>query len=225
MMRTPDDFANLVDTYIQSIKGPETTSFLETKKAAQELHKEGISIARNEGEMLGFFTNLFRCKKFVEIGTLTGYSALCVLKNLQAGGELWTFEKDPTHAKIAREIFDRAQTQSEFSDKKVHVLEGDAELMLSQIEAQGPFDGIFIDGNKGAYGRYLAWAQKNIKSGGLVICDNVFLGGAVFGEADGRFSANQVGAVDAVNRATLLGPDFEGVLIPTREGLSLAVKK
>lgn len=222
-MRTPDDFANLVDSYIQSIKGPETTHFLESKRAARALNKEGISIARNEGEMLGFFTRLFRCQKFVEIGTLTGYSGLCILKNLQPGGELWTFEKDSRHAQIAADIFSKAQTENQ--GKKVHVMEGDAEILLPQIEANGPFDGIFIDGNKGAYGRYLEWAKKNMKSGGLVICDNVFLGGAVFGEKDARFSVSQIGAVDSVNRATLLGPDFDGILIPTREGLSLAVRK
>jgi predicted O-methyltransferase YrrM len=224
-MRTPEDFSNLVDAYIQSIRGPETTHFLESKRAAQELHKEGISLARNEGEMLGFFTKLFQCRKFIEIGTLTGYSALCILKNLKAGGELWTFEKDSRHAQLSRDIFSRALNETEFQGRSVHVMEGDAEAMLTTIEQEGPFDGIFIDGNKGAYGRYLQWAAKNIRPGGLVICDNVFLGGAVLGEKDPRFSANQVSVVDSVNRATLLGPDFEGVLIPTREGLSLAVRK
>jgi predicted O-methyltransferase YrrM len=110
---------------------------------------------------------------------------------------------------------------------KVTVIEGDAIQTLRSIEDQGPFDGIFIDGNKGAYSQYLDWAERNLSVGALVIADNVFLAGSTFKDpgSDGRWSASVVqGMRDLISR--LLDPEkYEACLLPTSEGLLIARKK
>ena len=168
-MRTSDS----ADSYFQNLLGVEDKIFLKARGSSDELQKTRISVSRIEGELLRFFVSQYRCQKFIEIGTLTGYSALWILKGMGAAGKLWTFEKDARHAEKAR------ATLQDFPQARV--LEGDAEENLLKIEADGPFDGIFIDGNKAAYGRYLNWAEKNLKKGGLILADNIFLGGGVWG--------------------------------------------
>jgi predicted O-methyltransferase YrrM len=227
-MRTGQDLSSLIETYLLNIKADEQAPFLRAKAESRRLNKEGISLSRVEGEMLRFFVRLMNCQRFIEIGTLTGYSALWILLGLGAGGELWTFEKDPKHAEVANAVLAEALKLPDFQDKKIHLMEGDAETNLEKIISLGPFDGIFIDGNKSAYGRYLEWARKNLRSGGLVVCDNVFLGGSVLGasgEAAGKFSEKQISVMDQVNRDLLASDDFIGMIIPTSEGLAVAIKR
>lgn len=224
-MREKESFSNRVDRYLSSLLGPEDQIFRDSKTKAVALNKEGISLGRNEAEVLGFFIRQFRCKSFVEIGTLTAYSALWILRNLEPNGELWTFEKDPHHAEIAREILNLAQQEKWAVGKQTHLVEGSAEDSLSRITNRGPFDGVFIDANKAAYGTYLSWAKLHLKVGGILILDNVFLGGATFGDAETSFSGKQISVMNSVNRDLLLGDDFDGTIVPTPEGLLLAVKR
>ena len=190
--------------------------FQQSKKFAEQLGKLSISISAGEGRLLQFFTSLFKCKKFVEIGTLTGYSALWIAKGMQQG-ELFTLEKEEAHAKCAQLIFDEFK-----SDVKISLKLGSAEESLREIQSQGPFDGVFIDGNKSAYVSYLDWAEKNLKIGGLIIADNVFLGGAVFGEENPRFSDKQVRIMQEFNHRLSNTDRYESCLVPTSEGLFVA---
>lgn len=110
-------------------------------------------------------------------------------------------------------------------NKKIEFVLGDAREELKKLEALGPFDGIFIDGNKAAYMDYLEWAEKNIKTGGLILADNVFLNGSVWGEASARFSEKQIRIMQEFNKR-LADPDkFVSVIAPTFEGLYIAIKK
>jgi len=161
------------------------------------------------------------CKKFVEIGTLTGLSAQYIFEALATEGALWTFEKDPRHSEKAGQIF----TQLDQTSKKIHMIVGDARSELESIIAQGPFDGIFIDGNKAAYLDYLAWAEKNVRPGGLILADNVFLSGAVWGAATKqRFSEKQIQVMQQFNQRLADSSLFTSVIVPTQEGLYLALK-
>jgi predicted O-methyltransferase YrrM len=162
------------------------------------------------------------CRKFVEIGTLTGLSAQYIHDALPAGGELWTLEKSPEHAAKASEVFAKLDQSS----KKIHLVIGDAREELPKLSVQGPFDGVFIDGNKAAYLDYLLWAEKNVRAGGLILADNIFLSGAVWGEATRqKFSDKQIKVMQDFNQR-LANPDlYTGAVIPTFEGLYIAIKK
>lgn len=201
--------------------GPAQDLMLKARKFAENLNLLGISISFSEASVLRFLVHLSQCKKFVEIGTLTGFSALALLQGLSQDGELWTFEKNPEHAKLAKEILDSFISQS---DQKIQVIVGDAETQLPSIEGSGPFDGIFIDGNKAAYGRYLNWAEKNIKQGGLIIADNVFLEGRVWGEKGEKFSDKQINVMKEFNLRLSDPNKYLFSLLPTSEGLIAARK-
>ncbi len=210
------------DLYIGSLLGEENESKLQSRKFAEELGLARISVAPGEAQLIKTLLRLHGAKKFVEIGTLTGLSAQYLFDALPDGGELWTLEKEPKHADMAAQVFSGLDQ----SKKKIHLVVGDARVELEKLSVQGPFDGVFIDGNKAAYFDYLSWAEKNIRSGGLILADNVFLGGSVWGDSSQqRFSEKQVQVMREFNERLADSQFFEAAIAPTFEGLYIAIKK
>lgn len=210
------------EAYIQNLLSPESSLKKQSRQASEELGLARISISPAEAQLVKTLLRLHGTKKFVEIGTLTGLSAQYFFEALPEDGELWTLEKDPRHAQKAQEVF----TQFGPSTKKIHLVVGDAREELSKLAAQGPFDGVFIDGNKAAYGDYLAWAEQNLRPGGLILADNVFLSGAVWGaDTTQRFSEKQIQVMQKFNQRLADPQLFESAVVPTFEGLYVAIKK
>lgn len=211
------------ETYLHHLYPAEPTDlFHQARRAAQELGKSAISLSPSEARLMATLIRSHGCKKFIEIGTLSGTSALWILSGLASGGELWTFEKDRDHAKMAKDIF--RQFHEKETDRQVRLVEGDARETLKTVSADGPFDGIFIDGNKSAYGDYLDWAEANLRKGALVLADNVFLGGAVFTGNTATFSKKQIEVMKAFNERLANSEKYFSSVIPTGEGLFVAVK-
>lgn len=209
--------------YIESLASAEVASKQKSRESAEELGLGGISLSPSEGQLLAFLVRRHQCRKFVEIGTLTGLSAQYILEGMDGEGELWSLEKTGLHAQKAVEAL-----ADHPAGNRVHVIVGDARLTLESLKARGPFDGIFIDGNKAAYGDYLAWAEQNVRPGGLIIGDNVFLSGAVWGESEGqagKFSEKQVHIMKEFNKRLADPALYDSVIIPTKEGMSFSVKK
>jgi predicted O-methyltransferase YrrM len=199
---------------------PEPNSlFAEAKRKSQEINKEYMRLSAQEGRMIGVLAGSIQCKKAVEIGTLTGYSALWILWGMASGGQLWTMEKDPTHAGIARDILGRAKFSA-----KAEVVEGDAEEKLLQMNSKGPFDFVFIDGNKSAYPFYLEWTLKNLRPGGMIIADNVFLSGSVYGVSTPEYSEKQAQGLREFNKLLADDTKFRSMIFPTAEGLMVSTK-
>ncbi|MFN7729782.1 MAG: O-methyltransferase [Bdellovibrio sp.] len=189
------------------------------REASDQFKKTPISLAPLEAVLLQTLVRAHGGKKWVEIGTLTGFSGYCLVQ--ASAGHLWTFEKDPAHAARARELF----LQKNLSDH-VTVIQGDAEQTLPSIESLGPFDGIFIDGNKGAYLAYLQWAMKNLRPGALIIADNIYLGGAIWSSgADPKWSASVVQKMQEFLNLLFDPRSFTSSLAPTSEGLAIALLK
>lgn len=187
------------------------------KLASDRFDKSGISLSASEGHLLSRFIQQHGCKTFLEIGTLTGYSALWILRGLGELGRLITLEKDPAHAQAAFEVL-----APEVSAKTCEIIVGDARESLKSIALQ--FDGIFIDGNKAAYLDYLLWAESHVRLGGLIISDNVFLSGAVWGEQDTPFSEKQVRVMSEFNQRLFDRTKYSSYLVPTDEGMLISVK-
>lgn len=209
------------EKYLDALVGAEDQPKLQSRQFADELNLGRISISASEARLIQTLVQLHGCKKFVEIGTLTGLSAQYILEALPEYGELWTLEKDPVHAEKAQQIF----SQLKLGTKKVHLVVGDARVELEKLAALGPFDGVFIDGNKAAYLDYLLWAEKNLRPGGLVLADNVFLSGAVWGDSTTqKFSEKQIRIMQEVNLRLADRSLYTSSLIPTFEGLFAAIK-
>ncbi len=205
-----------VAVYLASLLGSEDAVLAEIRERASREGLPAIAVARLDGRHLTAIALAAGAKKIVEIGTLAGYSGVCLARALPHGGRLDTFEMDPKHAKVARESFARASVE-----KLVHVHLGPALEQLPSIEKDGPFDLVFIDADKAGYPDYLRWSAANLRRGGVVLADNVFR--AAF-EPNGGWSRESIDALDRFNRDLATGGDFVATFLPTVEGLAMGVK-
>lgn len=206
--------------YIKNLGAAERLDFQKAREASEKLNLDGISLSSVEAQILQFFVDCTKAEKVVEIGTLTGLSALYMLQVMPTSSCLWTLEKSPQHAAMASDVL------AEYIKKnQCKIIEGDALESLKKIEDQGPFDAVFIDGNKAAYLDYFNWSVKNVKTGGVIIADNVFLSGAVWGdETKQRFNEKQIAKVKEMNCSAFQDKNLRSIIIPTEEGMLICKK-
>ena len=210
-------------TYIESHLKPESDLKQLARRKADELGLGAISISQTEAHLIQFLVQIIKPKKIIEIGTLTGLSALYFLEALPVDGKLWSLEKSTEHFTMASAVL------KTFIDAgQCELVLGDAREKLPTLNLHGPFDVIFIDGNKAAYLDYWHWAKDNVASGGLIIIDNVFLSGSVWGDlSKQKFSEKQIGLVQKMTSeifSELIMSQFKTTFVPTNEGL-LILKK
>lgn len=207
-------------SYIESVLPTESDLKKQARILSTELGLSAISVSQAEAHLIQFLAASLKPKKIVEIGTLTGLSALYFLELLPDDGKLWTFEKSPLHIQKSKQTL-----QKYILTNQCEIVEGDAILNLPLISNQGPFDCIFIDGNKAAYYDYYKWAEKNISVGGLIIIDNVFLAGAVWGDQTlQKFNDKQVSGMKKMTTEIFASKQFQSSFVPTTEGLLVLSK-
>jgi caffeoyl-CoA O-methyltransferase len=158
-------------------------------------------------------------RKAIEIGTLGGYSGVSLLRGMGPEGRLHTFEIEPRHAEVARRAFERAGLAGQVA---VHV--GPALEGLRAVEGEGPFDLVFIDADKAGYPDYLAWAERHLRLGGVVLADNAFGFGHVHDPAGAGEDRASVEALRRFAERLARGGRFRATLLPTEEGLAMGVK-
>lgn len=171
-----DDQWTTVDHYITeclALSDPALDAALAANAAAS---LPSIDVSPSQGRLLQLLAQLQGARRILEIGTLGGYSTICLARALPVGGRLVTLEVDAKHAEVARSNIARAG----FADV-VEIRVGPALETLAQMQDEGaePFDMIFIDADKPNNPAYLGWALKFSRRGSLIICDNVVRDGAV----------------------------------------------
>ncbi|QJC27522.1 protein-L-isoaspartate O-methyltransferase [Anaplasma platys] len=211
---------NYRDKYISSLFGIRDNDLLSVHDTApRELKMAQLGIV--EGRFLQLLVGVSMVKTIVEVGTCMGFSALCMAKALPEDGHIYTIERDLENATKARKNVENCQL-----DKKVTVIHGDAREELKTLEHLTPFDMMFIDANKASYCDYLTWASKNIRKGGLIVADNALLFGAVFEERPhGRVTKSAHAAMVAFNKELSNEAKYLSSLLPTNEGLLVAIKR
>jgi caffeoyl-CoA O-methyltransferase len=206
--------------YVTDLFKPEDGLLAEIRSRAEAAGLPAIHVGRMDGLHLEVLTRAIGARKVVEIGTLAGYSGVCLARGMGPQGKLFTFEFEPKHAEIARETFKKAGVTNQ-----VQLFVGPAIDNLHKVEAQGPFDLVFIDADKVSYPQYLQWAAEHLRVGGVVLGDNTFAWGGI---ADDTFEDAEeeaaVRALQAFNREAALGGRFRSTILPTGEGLTVAVK-
>ncbi|MFN7114396.1 MAG: O-methyltransferase [Alphaproteobacteria bacterium] len=212
---TNDIFDSRAD-YIRALFGHETAAQQSARESLTGAH-DGISLHAEEARILQLLIRLGDMRKIVEIGTLGGYSALAMAAALPQDGRIWTLEKDPARAALAR--------RNTAAEKRIDITEGDARDTLSTLAVAAPFDMVFIDADKLNYGYYLDWAEAHVRKGGLIIGDNTLLFDAVWmQERPPRVRDTALAAMRDFNRR-LADPDkYLGILLPTAEGMTIAQK-
>lgn len=202
--------------YIRALFGTEN----DAQKAARESldgANDGISIYPEEARLLQLLIRLAGIKTIVEIGTLGGYSAVSMAAALPPDGKIWTLEKDPARAALARKNI--------AADHRITLIEGDARQSLAQLSDRAPFDMAFIDADKLNYAHYLDWAEANVRRGGLIVGDNSLLFDAVWmKDRPPRVRDTALAAMRAFNRRLSDTQKYCGILLPTAEGITIAQK-
>lgn len=191
------------------------------REEMRKVGKEGMAISSVEAGILQFLIQTHRVKKIVEVGCFLGYSAIQMAKALPEDGKVYTLEYDEKFYKIAKENIKKAGYE-----KRIEIILGEAHDSLEKIQDQGPFDMVFIDADKGAYLDYLNWSEKYVKKGGLIIGDNTLLFGQVLsdekpkGESEKRWNVMR-----EFNQRLANSQKYTSTMLPTQEGMTLAVKK
>jgi caffeoyl-CoA O-methyltransferase len=202
--------------HVSDLYAPEDELLRDVRTRSEAAGLPAIQVAALDALHLEVLTRASGARRAVEIGTLGGYSGVAILRGLAEGGVLDTFEIDPAHARVAEETFRRAG----FAGRaRIHL--GPALDRLRDIEGDGPFDLCFIDADKEGYARYLEWASRHLRPGGLVIGDNAFLFGHL-GEPVGEHADRR--SMEAFHRALARGGAFRATVLPTGEGLALGVR-
>jgi caffeoyl-CoA O-methyltransferase len=178
-----------------------------------------LQVTPTDGRHLEVLARSVVPRRMVEIGTLCGYSAVCLARALSEDGVLYTCEASAHHASVAREVFQELQLTS-----KIKVLEGQALDTLPTIEDQGPFDFVFIDGDKQNYPHYLQWAIEHVRVGGMIVADNVFLFDYIGEEhIENENLRLQAEAMRKFNQQAVEDRRLKTTFLPTGEGLLVSI--
>jgi len=205
-----------IEKYAEAHTTPENELL---KKITRETHLEVLQprmlSGHLQGRLLSMFSKMIEPKNILEIGTYTGYSALCLAEGLTEEGKLVTLDKNI-------ELFDRVNTyfsESQFR-KKLKMLHGDALELIPNLKES--WDLVFIDADKENYYEYYKMTLPHVRSGGYIIADNVLWSGKVI---DSSADDPDTIALRAFNSALVTDTSVEVILLPIRDGLTVARKK
>ncbi len=205
----------LLRRWAEQVFQPEDAVLREIRERSIREGLPAIAVGNFDGLHLEVLARAAGALKAVEIGTLGGYSGVCLLRGMGPHGVLHTFEFSPKHARVAGESFHKAGVAA-----RAHLHVGAAAAMLHEIDAEGPFDLVFIDADKVGYPAYLAWAAEHLREGGLLLADNAF----GFGEIHRESADPGVVALQKFNAELASGGRFRATMLPTAEGLAMGVK-
>lgn len=167
-----------------------------------------------QGALLRFISLMIRPNRILEIGTFTGYAAICLAEGLAEGGVLHTIEADDELGWIIRKYVEKAGLT-----EKVHVHFGDAAAVIPVLEGQ--FDLVFIDAGKLDYESHYEMAMAKTRCGGFLIADNVLWDGKVAGDDQKDQTAL---ALRRFNNMVHQDPRVENLILPLRDGLMVMRK-
>lgn len=194
-------------------------------KLLQKLHRETYQkilqprmlSGHYQGRVLSLISKLINPKCILEIGTYTGYSALCLAEGMQTDGELHTIDVNEELVDFQRKYFDKS-----LYGKQIHQHLGNALEIIPQLNKT--FDLVFIDADKENYTNYFELIIDILNPGGIILSDNVLWSGKVL---ETKFKKEDTSTPALIEYNTLLKEDnrVETVLLPIRDGLTISRKK
>ena len=166
-----------------------------------------------QGRVLSLLSKLISPKYILELGTYTGYSALCLAEGLQEGGSIHTIDINEELHEMQRRYFDR----SPYSDHIIQYV-GDAVEIVPTLDIT--FDLVFIDAEKSEYLKYMEVVLQKTKTGSVILSDNVLWSGKVTESVTEKDKATRT--LQQYNKMLNSDPRLETVILPVRDGLSLS---
>ncbi len=168
-----------------------------------------------QGKFLEFISGMISPENILEIGTFTGYSAICLAKGLRPGGKLITLESNDELASFSSSYFKRAGLAD-----VIIPMTGNAIEIIPGLDLM--FDLVFIDGDKREYIEYYKLIIDKVKTGGFILADNVLWGGKVI-DTDTR-DPQTLGVIN-FNNFISLEQSVEKLILPIRDGIMIIRKK
>jgi len=165
-----ETFTQILDYIDRNLANDPVYEWILRETAARGIPQ--IQITTVQGRVLNLLTSLVGARRALEIGALSGYSGVWIARALPPDGKLITLEMNERHAALARESFQRAGVAD-----RVEVIVGPALESLHRLQLDAPLDLVFIDADKSNNLNYFRWALGHVRSGGLILVDNVFANG------------------------------------------------
>lgn len=209
-MSTPDGAGD----YIVSLFGAEDELLATLREEADRTGLPPIAISADEGRLLQVLLTAIGARRVLEVGTLGGYSAICMARALPPDGKLLSLEIEERHATFARRYVDRAGL-----GEQIEIRVGRALDVLPSLDGQR-FDAMFLDADKEPLPTYFDWALRLVRPGGLIIGDNALWGGRVYA---GESADARTRGVQEFNRRMASDPRVLSILVPTHDGVAVGV--
>ncbi len=200
--------------YSQSHSTPESAllSRINRETHANVLMPQMLS-GHLQGRLLSMISKMIRPKSILEIGTYTGYSAICLSEGLEKGGKIITLDNNEELAEMVNANFNVAGLMG-IAECRI----GDATKLIPMLS--GPFDLVFIDADKENYCHYYDLVFNLVNLGGYILADNVLWSGKVLQEKPDKDTR----AILEFNRKIQLDERVENILLPVRDGIMIARK-
>ena len=187
----------------------------ETREALPD--ESEMQVSQDEGVLLTMLARLTGARRAVEVGVFTGYSSICIARGMAADGHLIACDVSEEWTSIARRYWKRAGLED-----RIELRLGPALDTLRALPAEPVLDLAFIDADKGSYPHYYEELVTRLRPGGLLILDNVLLGGRVLDPASPNPSAQ---AMRQTNETVASDDRVESVMLPVRDGVTIARKR
>lgn len=205
-----------LESYIESHieKEPDNLRRLERQTNLQRVNGRMCS-GHIQGRLLKMLTRMVNPRRALELGTFTGYSALCIAEGLQLGASLVTVEKEDELEEAILQAF----AESEYGDR-ITLRIGDALEVCSEFP-DATFDLIFIDADKRQYPQYYCEAKRLLTPGGYILADNTLWDSHV---VESERQDSQTRGVKEFNDMVATDEEMEVVILPIRDGLTIIRK-
>jgi caffeoyl-CoA O-methyltransferase len=203
-----------IEVYALAHSSPEPPLFAELAAATRaQTTQPQMMVGHTQGSLLKFLVRMTGAKRVLEIGTFTGYSALAMAEGLPEDGSIVTCDIDPKATAIARAFWERSPHGRKIRLQLAPALDTIATLA-------GPIDFVFIDADKTNYIRYWDACVPKMRAGGVLVADNVLWSGEVLDP-----ETDDARAIAAFNEHVVRDARVEMVMLPIRDGVTLAVKR
>jgi caffeoyl-CoA O-methyltransferase len=185
------------------------------RRETSTMPRAGMQVAPEQGALLELLARLIGAQRILELGTFTGYSAICLARGLAPGGRLICLEMDEEYADMARRNLDDAGVGD-----RVEIRVGPAAESLREIPEEPAFDLAFIDADKPGYPEYYEAVLARIRPGGLILLDNMLQHGGVL---DPQTETPRT--IHDLNRRIHDDPRVDMALVLVADGLTFARKR